>query len=180
MYISNTASGDVKIRQWQTSRDERAQALWANFVLQATNAQGLGTRLSTNCSIRSYMWQSRVEIKDYFVTYYHIALFEESYCWTSVEGRAHYTLSRYLHIYGTCINSTPNGSSEVRHFKHGNSIKLWDGIIFNFYTEPSHMMVTYRVYSCGQSTDMFVSVRQKYTKVKKPCKFLLFTSLYFT
>ena len=28
-----------------TSRDERAQALCANFVLQATNAQGLGTRL---------------------------------------------------------------------------------------------------------------------------------------
>ena len=38
-------SGDVKIRLWQTSRDERTQALWANFVLQATNAQGLGTRL---------------------------------------------------------------------------------------------------------------------------------------
>ena len=41
-------SADVKIRLWQTSRDERAQAapaLCANFVLQATNAQGLGTRL---------------------------------------------------------------------------------------------------------------------------------------
>ena len=31
---------------WQTSRDERAQALCANFVLQATNTQGLETRLA--------------------------------------------------------------------------------------------------------------------------------------
>ena len=36
---------DVKLRLRHTSRDERAQALCANFVLQATNAQGLGTRL---------------------------------------------------------------------------------------------------------------------------------------
>ena len=34
----------LKLRH--TSRDERAQALCANFVLQATNAQGLGTRLA--------------------------------------------------------------------------------------------------------------------------------------
>ena len=31
-----------------TSRDERAQALCVNFVLQATNAQGLGMRLNPN------------------------------------------------------------------------------------------------------------------------------------
>ena len=35
---------DVKLQLRHTSRDERAQALCANFVLQATNAQGLGTR----------------------------------------------------------------------------------------------------------------------------------------
>jgi len=38
-------SGDVKTLLRQTSHDERAQALCANFVLQATNMQGLGTRL---------------------------------------------------------------------------------------------------------------------------------------
>ena len=36
---------DVKLRLRHTSRDEQAQALCVNFVLQATNAQGLGTRL---------------------------------------------------------------------------------------------------------------------------------------
>ena len=30
---------------WQISRDERARAFCTNFVLQVTNAQGLGTRL---------------------------------------------------------------------------------------------------------------------------------------
>ena len=39
---------DIKLRLRHTSRDERAQALCANFVLQATNAQGLGTRLPTH------------------------------------------------------------------------------------------------------------------------------------
>ena len=38
-------SADVKTRLWQTSRDEQAQALCVNFVLQATKAQSLGTRL---------------------------------------------------------------------------------------------------------------------------------------
>ena len=36
---------DVKLRRRHTSRDERAQALCANFVLQVTNTPGLGTRL---------------------------------------------------------------------------------------------------------------------------------------
>ena len=36
---------DVKLRLRHTSRDERGQALCANFVLQAKNAHGLGTRL---------------------------------------------------------------------------------------------------------------------------------------
>ena len=30
---------------WQISRDERAQALCTNFILQVTNGQGLGMRL---------------------------------------------------------------------------------------------------------------------------------------
>ena len=48
MYIGNTAnivlSADVKTQLWQTSRDEQAQALCTNFVLQVTNVQGLGTK----------------------------------------------------------------------------------------------------------------------------------------
>ena len=43
-------SGDVKWRLWHTSRDERAQALCVNFVLQVMNALGPGTRLrSSTC-----------------------------------------------------------------------------------------------------------------------------------
>ena len=37
-----------------------------------------------------YMWQSRVENKDYSVMYFnHIAAFKASYRWTFVKGGAH-------------------------------------------------------------------------------------------
>ena len=40
--------------------------------------------------ITHYMWQSRVEIKDYSVVYFdRIAVFEMLYCRTSVKGGAH-------------------------------------------------------------------------------------------
>ena len=40
--------------------------------------------------LRSYMWQSRVEIEGYSITYFDcIAAFEAPYRWTSVKGGAH-------------------------------------------------------------------------------------------
>ena len=42
LFQRKTLRRDVAVAD---TRDERAQALCANFVLQATNAQGLGTRL---------------------------------------------------------------------------------------------------------------------------------------
>ena len=38
----------------------------------------------------NYVWQSRVEIEDYIVTYFDcIAAFKAPYHWTSVKGGAH-------------------------------------------------------------------------------------------
>ena len=45
LYRQHCKHADVKRGLGDTSCDERAQALCANFVLQATNAQGLGKRL---------------------------------------------------------------------------------------------------------------------------------------
>ena len=58
-YLCNTAIlrywYDVKWHLWHTSHDEWAQALCANFVLQATNAQGLGTRLGLCIYLHFYI-----------------------------------------------------------------------------------------------------------------------------
>ena len=47
---------DVKIRLWHASHDEMDKAFCANFVLQATDAQGLGMRLTSSPLTWEQVW----------------------------------------------------------------------------------------------------------------------------
>ena len=62
------------------------------------------------------MWQSRVEIEDYSVAYFHrIAVFEMLYRSTSIKGRAHMCFIDLLYIYAftKCIWAPPLKFSDV-------------------------------------------------------------------
>ena len=47
---------DVKIRLWHASHDEMDKAFCANFVLQAMDAQSLGTRLTSSPLTGEQVW----------------------------------------------------------------------------------------------------------------------------
>ena len=56
------------------------------------------------------MWQSRVEIEGYFVTYFNrIAVLEAPYRWTSVKGGAHthFVVAWISNEYMKCIWAPP-------------------------------------------------------------------------
>ena len=86
-----------------------------------------------------YMWQSRVEILGYSVTYFdHIAVFEAPYGWTAVgAGLTCFVIIDYLRS-----AYEPRGSSAIRCFKHSNAFEIHDGIAFDFYTGLPHIVVS--------------------------------------
>ena len=83
-----------------------------------------------------HMWQSCVKVKDYSVACFdRIAAFEASYRWTSVKGGAYMHFTHLQSMDEPC----PYGSSVVWHFKHGNTIKTHEQIIFDCYMGLSHI-----------------------------------------
>ena len=47
---------------------------------------------------------------------------------------------RYSYIYEARMSSVLNGSSVIRHFKHGNTIEIRNGITFDLYTGLALML----------------------------------------
>ena len=46
------------------------------------------------------------------------------------------------HVHTERMSPTLNGSSALEHFKHGNAIKIRNGIMFDFYPGLPHMYIT--------------------------------------
>ena len=99
------------------------------------------------------MWQSHVDIEGYSIMYFdRIAAFETAYRWTSIMGGAHIdfidsldTHASTKHIWAPPLmeahmSSALNGSSAIRRFKHSNTIKICNGITFDFYTGLPRML----------------------------------------
>ena len=102
------------------------------------------------CTLRScvlcycrHLWQSHVEIEDYSVMFFnHTAVFEVSYCSTSIKGGGHtYVCTCFLMC--ECLMSphtsphmspTLNESSAIQRFECSDAIEIRDGILFDFYT----------------------------------------------
>ena len=89
-----------------------------------------------------------------FQSYYHIrSAVTQYYC-----GWSSYTLCKLInayHVYTVRMSLTPNGSSALQHFEHGNVIKICNGILFNFYPVLPHTciwspdaMKFHREYTC--------------------------------
>ena len=87
------------------------------------------------------MWQSRVQIKGYFVVLiaslpskHHIAEIPEE--------RGSYALRRfirYLCIYEVRVSPTINESSVIRCLKDSDAIEIHDGITFDLYIGLPHL-----------------------------------------
>ena len=74
----------------------------------------------------------------------HIATYKLLYRWTSSKGRAHSNLHRcirYLCIYQEHINPVLIGSLALWRFERGNVGEICDGIIIDFHTGLSHMLM---------------------------------------
>ena len=92
----------------------------------------------------SHMWQSWVAIKHYSVVHFnHVTVFEALLHRTSVKGGAdtHYRLTRYLYTYAAQFSSALDTSSTLQCFKHGNAVKICNGIMLHFYLGLPHLHV---------------------------------------
>ena len=74
------------------------------------------------CSL-IYVWQSRVEIKGYSVTYFNrIAAFKAPYCWTSVKGGAHLHFVDSLDIHASTKHIWTPPLTEVQQYGASNTV----------------------------------------------------------
>ena len=97
------------------------------------------TMTSTGMPLKTFprnmhMWQSCVEIKSYFVTYFNcIAGFEVPYRWTSVKGGTHVCFADAWISNESMkrMSSALNRSSAIWCFEGSNVIKIHNGITFN-------------------------------------------------
>ena len=89
------------------------------------------------------MWQSRVEIEHYSVACFDcVIVFKVLQDRTSFKGGAHthsvdsWTLDKSTYI--VHMSPTLNESSALQHFKRDNGVKIWNGIMFDFYLGLPH------------------------------------------
>ena len=101
----------------------------------------LGLYNSWNYIHAYYVWQSRVEIKHYSVAYFdHVTALQVLKCRTLVKGS--YVLCKcgtYYRVYPLCMSPALNESSALQYFKHSNTMKIHDRIMFNFYPRLPHI-----------------------------------------
>ena len=93
--------------------------------------------------VSNNMWQSQVEIKQYFVAYFVCTLRSnhstvELPLWAVAVGggRCSYVLGKLMntyHVYTAHMSLTLNGSSALGRFKRSNVIEIHNGIMFDFY-----------------------------------------------
>ena len=68
------------------------------------------------------MWQSRVEIEGYSVTYFnHIAAFKAHYCWTSIKGKADMRFVDSLDIHASTKHVWAPPLTEVQWYSASNT-----------------------------------------------------------
>ena len=74
----------------------------------------------------SYMWQSRVEIKHYFIAYFdHVTALQVLKRRTLVKGGVRTCWVNVISIYEfICMTPTLNGSSVLQHFEHSVTMKI--------------------------------------------------------
>ena len=99
------------------------------------------------------MWQSQIEIEHYSVVYFdRITVFEALEHTTSVKGGAQMrsTAASMRKVYIARMSFAPNGSTALQRFERGNTVKIHNGIVFDFYPGLPHIhLFLYFSFSVG-------------------------------
>ena len=89
------------------------------------------------------MWQSRVEIKHYFIAFFdRVITFKVLRHKTSIKGGTDMDcvdLFVFMHIFAVHMSPTLNRSSVIQHFERGNVFKIHIKTMFVFYLGLPHM-----------------------------------------